>query len=252
MSRKPAILGASLIAGLGTYCPIPILRGAMVGLLPGVALRSWPTIRKGIIFGAAADLFISVLWLSIGIDWEPRGGYNHILAFYLPPIRNVITHTQGGQASAFFPSLMLWWASFHFLWARLWSPRPSLERLLGIVVAGQGVMLCAATFLWCISPMDGWWHVAYKPHRIESPILFLMVFLPTMPLCSWLVAWLLSRTPAPVRDPLVCRKCEYNLTGNISGVCPECGTPINDRQQTGNIDLNVSSAMEKPKSPPLP
>ena len=23
-----------------------------------------------------------------------------------------------------------------------------------------------------------------------------------------------------------CRKCSYNLTGNISGICPECGTPI--------------------------
>lgn len=23
-----------------------------------------------------------------------------------------------------------------------------------------------------------------------------------------------------------CRKCSYNLTGNVSGICPECGTPI--------------------------
>lgn len=23
-----------------------------------------------------------------------------------------------------------------------------------------------------------------------------------------------------------CRKCSYNLTGNISGLCPECGTPV--------------------------
>ncbi len=23
-----------------------------------------------------------------------------------------------------------------------------------------------------------------------------------------------------------CRNCTYNLTGNISGICPECGTPI--------------------------
>ncbi len=24
----------------------------------------------------------------------------------------------------------------------------------------------------------------------------------------------------------LCAKCGYNLTGNVSGVCPECGTPI--------------------------
>ena len=28
-------------------------------------------------------------------------------------------------------------------------------------------------------------------------------------------------------DPF-CTKCEYNLTGNLSGICPECGTPIAD------------------------
>jgi hypothetical protein len=25
---------------------------------------------------------------------------------------------------------------------------------------------------------------------------------------------------------LPCPKCSYSLTGNVSGVCPECGTPI--------------------------
>ena len=26
-------------------------------------------------------------------------------------------------------------------------------------------------------------------------------------------------------DPNMCRRCEYDLTGNVSGVCPECGEP---------------------------
>ena len=30
--------------------------------------------------------------------------------------------------------------------------------------------------------------------------------------------------------PGVCECCAYNLTGNISGVCPECGTPIRGSQ----------------------
>ncbi len=29
-----------------------------------------------------------------------------------------------------------------------------------------------------------------------------------------------------VPDPGKCRRCEYDLTGNVSGVCPECGTAI--------------------------
>jgi hypothetical protein len=29
------------------------------------------------------------------------------------------------------------------------------------------------------------------------------------------------------RDPVRrCAKCGYNLSGNVSGVCPECGTPV--------------------------
>ena len=30
-----------------------------------------------------------------------------------------------------------------------------------------------------------------------------------------------------------CRKCGYNLTGNVSGLCPECGHWI-DQRMTGN------------------
>lgn len=28
-----------------------------------------------------------------------------------------------------------------------------------------------------------------------------------------------------------CEKCEYDLTGNVSGVCPECGTPLSETLQ---------------------
>ncbi len=36
-----------------------------------------------------------------------------------------------------------------------------------------------------------------------------------------LIAWRRDRV-----KPGHCRTCEYNLTGNVSGVCPECGTEI--------------------------
>lgn len=35
--------------------------------------------------------------------------------------------------------------------------------------------------------------------------------------------WHPGRLP---KDKTHCRNCAYNLVGNISGVCPECGTPI--------------------------
>jgi hypothetical protein len=42
-----------------------------------------------------------------------------------------------------------------------------------------------------------------------------------------LIFGLLTRWYAPVRiPPGHCRKCGYNLTGNVSGVCPECGERV--------------------------
>lgn len=34
---------------------------------------------------------------------------------------------------------------------------------------------------------------------------------------------------------LLCVKCGYDLTGNVSGICPECGTPIR-KNETAPID----------------
>ncbi len=55
----------------------------------------------------------------------------------------------------------------------------------------------------------------------------LLVFIPLwMPLAiaAILTAWLWHRDRRRI-PPGHCRKCGYNLTGNVSGKCPECGNP---------------------------
>src|SRR5947209_5088519 len=45
----------------------------------------------------------------------------------------------------------------------------------------------------------------------------------------WTVVWL-NRWHLNDRPPAGhCRQCGYDLTANVSGVCPECGTPISRR-----------------------
>lgn len=44
----------------------------------------------------------------------------------------------------------------------------------------------------------------------------------TLGLFIWL-RWLEARRPAAGR---YCPACDYDLTGNLSGVCPECGRPV--------------------------
>ena len=44
----------------------------------------------------------------------------------------------------------------------------------------------------------------------------------------WLLAHALRLLPERY-----CRKCDYDLTGNRSGTCPECGVMIPARQRSG-------------------
>lgn len=47
-------------------------------------------------------------------------------------------------------------------------------------------------------------------------LIALMLAIPTV------ILWRLDRRVPPGR----CRMCRYDLTGNVSGVCPECGTDV--------------------------
>ncbi len=60
--------------------------------------------------------------------------------------------------------------------------------------------------------------------RLTTPILPLVLIFST-----WPAIWLL-RTPTRRRKLRarrgLCEKCGYNLTGNSTGLCPECGTKV--------------------------
>ena len=49
------------------------------------------------------------------------------------------------------------------------------------------------------------------------------LFFGALMLFGWGAAWLFFRR-GQLLDPTACRICGYNLTGNVSGICPECGT----------------------------
>lgn len=57
--------------------------------------------------------------------------------------------------------------------------------------------------------------------------LILLLALQFLPIVCAVVAgaWSFARFRRPLGEQF-CQKCEYDLTGNVSGVCPECGTPI--------------------------
>jgi hypothetical protein len=59
---------------------------------------------------------------------------------------------------------------------------------------------------------------------IIAPLPMLVVLAALLP-----AVWLYRRFNRRPAGQLFCVACAYNLTGNTSGVCPECGTKINSR-----------------------
>lgn len=70
-------------------------------------------------------------------------------------------------------------------------------------------------------------YVVTQPSHHDISLLLLATLAAMFP-----TTWLLSaRRKTAV--PGVCRVCGYNLSGNTSGVCPECGSPIPRKQEVG-------------------
>lgn len=75
------------------------------------------------------------------------------------------------------------------------------------------------------APKSIWWPL------IESGSGFIIIGIPLwMPflLCAMISAVLWRRYYAIPAG--LCRQCRYDLTGNVSGVCPECGTPVRNTE----------------------
>ena len=84
------------------------------------------------------------------------------------------------------------------------------------------VICCFLPFLWA-------------PASVDVPI-FLIVFVSicVLLLVMSAVRWRELRSEKYYRrlyerEPGFCSRCGYNLTGNVSGVCPECGWKLPDR-----------------------
>ncbi len=51
--------------------------------------------------------------------------------------------------------------------------------------------------------------------------------------CRFLAAMVHSRRFPTPKDIPLCPRCGYNLTGNVSGICPECGRPLVKEDEKG-------------------
>ena len=91
-------------------------------------------------------------------------------------------------------------------------------------IGGNGIYgVSTAHHVWNSPAFDGWetiWtpRLKLKPLRIVIPL-----WIPTLAIAVPTV-WLWRRDRR--HPPGHCRKCGYDLTGNVTGVCSECGVKV--------------------------
>lgn len=76
-------------------------------------------------------------------------------------------------------------------------------------------------------PMDLYWWVEVTKYDFGGWGLMVPLWIPfVLTAIPTVVAWRRDRRPPPGH----CQKCGYDLTGNESGVCPECGSECGRRR----------------------
>jgi len=103
-------------------------------------------------------------------------------------------------------SVVLFLALCSIAFTRGWRRPVARVALLAVLIAGAAAMGIAPV-LW---------------HSIPGSQFALLLWIPLL-LLTIGMAFLPERRQRP-GDPPLCRTCRYDLTGNESGVCPECGT----------------------------
>lgn len=139
-------------------------------------------------------------------------------------------------------TLSCWWAAtFSFDW----GTNPTTARRVGLGVAQGGVVFWSHDLSLSAQIRSGWdfYPLSMRSNTNKLDFLFLPQhvststgYFVTSPL--W-VAFVIALVPTvflwrggsrPIEGH--CVKCDYDLTGNTSGVCSECGTKIDAGQRT--------------------
>jgi hypothetical protein len=82
----------------------------------------------------------------------------------------------------------------------------------------------------------GWILARWAPGRLVMAAPLRMLAILTLWLVAALAVWFRFGKSTP--DDGRCKRCGYDLTGNLSGRCPECGTATRQRDDAGVVECH--------------
>jgi hypothetical protein len=176
---------------------------------------SWWPVATALLIGAVVSCLLSPylgnVWTSLGWrrpvqDWMTAhglgkyAGYYGVLQFYVP---DLALNLAGGALAGYvgYRKRIRYAAAYagsYFAAPYLWS-------------------IADGSFSFVMSIHPSWVHVLTAVHQLA--------LVPLAVGASWLAARPKRRREAR-RAANCCTSCGYVLTGNVSGVCPECGTKV--------------------------
>ena len=180
--------GISLICGLLSY--VPLVGGAFFCAAPGIAERSWVKAAKGAAAGLGGHLLVAALGAAV-FTWEPRYGYNVLIAGWYPPGYDAVTHSGSPFPNAMyvFCASGAWCVLMGLLVLGLsrqnLGPLSKTGRIGAGLLVQQGLLLVT----WVTAPMDHHWHYGAAPFADLPDVPFFYVFLTSIPAYSVIVTW---------------------------------------------------------------
>jgi hypothetical protein len=208
--KSISVLGPGIISGLAIYLPIPLVRGAVFGLFPGLVRKSVRTLLLGAGFGALLDLAYVLLWQGLArrmlnIVWNTYSPFNEMLVFWLPESFRLVPPISSAYPNnvQFILNIMVWYIFMALGWLFLWRPRPRLGACSLILLVTVACSIAAASALWAIAPLTVWPPGGYAAVTNSQLLLWALVFPIPFTLCGVAIALafkLLVTTHLPQRS----------------------------------------------------
>ena len=197
-------LGLLLLAQWAFLCPGRVLTA-------GLAAKGRP-LRSAVVAAAAMAMLLSVgaiaLVLEIPDWWEPAG----------------MSDNDWAIAEVWTAMLLLWvlWACIFFVYWRRGDRYTQLGRMIRGLVAGSLIeaLVAVPVHIWATNQHGCYCARGTYTTLVLAGTVLLWAFGPGI-----VLLYMHERYRRARLFPM-CSNCGYNLRGNESGVCPECGTAV--------------------------